>query len=338
MSDSFCLDALSRLPHGGRIRQAAARYGIALEAWLDLSTGINPNGWRVPQLPASTWSRLPEDEDELQDAARTYYGTGSLLAVAGTQAAIQALPLLRAPCRAGVLYPGYTEHAYAWRRAGHEVVAVRAEQVADAVSGLDVLVLTHPNNPTGARFPPSRLLDWHLNLCAHGGWLVLDEAFIDATPAESLAAYCPRPGLVVLRSLGKFFGLAGARVGFVLASDSLLRQLRAALGPWSVAGPSRWVAIQALRDRAWHRSARTRLVAESGRLQTLFEQLESVHQDGCALFRWMVTQRAVRLHDRLARRGILTRVFTDPPGLRLGLPGSESAWERLETALKEVGA
>lgn len=336
MSATFCLDAPLPLPHGGRLREAAARYGIALDAWLDLSTGINPNGWPVQPPPPSAWSRLPEDDDGLEDAARDYYGTATLLAVAGTQAAIQALPPLRALCRVGVIHPGYAEHAHAWRCAGHTVLAIAAERVPDAVSSVDILVLTHPNNPTGARFSTAQLLAWHAELAARGGWLVVDEAFMDPAPEESFAPYCPRLGLIVLRSLGKFFGLAGARVGFVLAPASLLRQLRAALGPWCVAAPSRWVATQAMRDRAWQQTARLRLVAASERLASLLARNNLPPQGGCALFQWIVTERAAALHERLAQRGVLTRLFTDPPSLRFGLPGTERAWARLEGALSEV--
>lgn len=336
MSDMSCLDAPSLLLHGGRLREAAARYGIALDVWMDLSTGINPNGWPVPALPPSAWSRLPEDDDGLEDAARHYYGTDVLFAVAGTQAAIQALPPLRALCRVGVLHPGYAEHAHAWQRCGHTVLTVPAERVADAASSVDVLVLTHPNNPTGARFSSAQLLGWHAELAARGGWLVVDEAFMDATPADSLAPYCPRPGLIVLRSLGKFFGLAGTRVGFVIAPALLLRRLRATLGPWCVAAPSRWVATHAMRDRAWQQSARTRLLSEGERLAALCARHELAPQGGCALFQWVRTERAAGLHERLARRGILTRLLADPPGLRFGLPGTESAWARLETALSEA--
>ena len=250
------------LEHGGRLREASVRYGIALERWLDLSTGINPCGWPVPALPAAAWSRLPEDEDGLDEAAHSYYGARALLPVAGSQAAIQALPHLRAPCRVAVIHPRYAE-AYAWRRAGHTVTPVTAGELDNAVSRSDVLVFIHPNNPTGARFSPQQLLDWHAQLAARGGWLIVDEAFMDATPERSLAPYCDRHGLIVLRSLGKFFGLAGARVGFVLAEPTRLEQLRAQLGPWTVATPARWVAVQALRDRTWQETARQRLEAEA---------------------------------------------------------------------------
>lgn len=322
--------------HGGRLRQAAGRYGIPIAHWLDLSTGINPRGWPVPAPPRVAWARLPEEEDGLEAAARSYYGAQGLLAVAGSQAAIQALPRLRDRSRVGVLDPGYFEHAQTWWRAGHQVMPVTAERLDEAVPASDVLVLIHPNNPTGARFPLDRLLAWQARLAARGGWLVVDEAFMDMTPEASLAPFCPRSGLIVLRSLGKFFGLAGARVGFVLAPPRLLEKLDDLLGPWAVSAPARWVAARALADRDWQQGNRRCLAAAGERLGVLLARYGLAPDGGCGLFQWVRTPDAARLQDRLARRGILTRLFAEPPSLRFGLPGAEADWERLDATLAGV--
>ncbi|MFO1372043.1 MAG: threonine-phosphate decarboxylase CobD [Candidatus Competibacteraceae bacterium] len=326
------------LEHGGALRAAAARYGIPLGDWLDLSTGINPQGWPVPPLPAAVWQRLPESDDGLETAAAAYYGSPHLLPVAGSQAAIQALPLLREPSWVGVLNPSYAEHAHAWRRVGHRVNVWPVEAVDVAVAQSDVLVLVHPNNPTGVRFPLALLLDWRAQLAARGGWLVVDEAFMDATPAESLAHHVGLPGLIVLRSLGKFFGLAGARVGFVLAEPVLLERLQEQLGPWTVSGPSRWVAMQALTDHGWQEKTQMGLSRAGGRLADLLQRQRLPVAGGTGLFRWVPLPDVEFWQDALARRGILVRRFSGPPGLRFGLPGPEPAWRRLELALAGVRA
>lgn len=325
------------LEHGGRLRAAAQRYGIPLTDWLDLSTGIAPEPWPLPAIPPEAWARLPEDDDGLEAAACAAYGARHALAVAGSQAAIQTLPQLLPPGRVGVLGLSYAEHARAWQRAGHELVSLGAVDIDAALDGLDALVLANPNNPTGECFTPERLLGWHARLAARGGLLLVDEAFIDCTAQDSLAAHSERPGLVVLRSFGKFFGLAGIRLGFVLAEAPLLARLREALGPWPVSGPARTIGLQAL--GAAQAGARLRRAAELQRQGTALAELLRRHDlhpaGGTALFQWLPRPDAAELHDFLARRGILVRLFEAPASLRFGLPGSEADWQRLSRALAE---
>lgn len=286
------------------------------------------------------WGRLPESADGLERAAADYYGSSLHLPLAGSQAGIQVLPGLRAPCRVGIPAVGYQEHAHAWRCAGHEVVSLPdgdpTPWLIEGPGGLDCLVVINPNNPTGQRWHAERLLAWHAHLAARGGWLVVDEAFMDPTPERSLLAHVGRPGLVVLRSLGKFFGLAGARVGFLFADERLLAAAAHRLGPWTLSGPSRWAASRALADRAWQRAAIDDLRAASDRLACLLGERGLQPAGGTWLFQWMRTPDAQRIHEALARRAVLTRRFSEPDSLRFGLPGTEAEWERLAWALEAV--
>lgn len=324
------------LEHGGRLLRAAREHGIAPERWLDLSTGISPFGWPMPPIPATAWQRLPEDDDGLVEVACAYYGATALLPVAGSQAAIQALPTLRPPSRVGIIAPGYAEHAQAWQRAGHEVEWLPASALLAAPPRHDVIVLIHPNNPGGECFYTASLLRLHAALAARGGWLVVDEAFMDATPTHSLCGDAATEGLIVLRSVGKFFGLAGARVGFVCAAPALLDALHTRLGPWTVSGPARHVLKLALADRRWHHEARGRLHAASAQLQALLSRHGLPPTAGTAFFQWCRDDRAATLHHALAARGILTRLFDTPASLRFGLPTDEAAFGRLNDALGEV--
>ncbi|HEY9131032.1 MAG TPA: threonine-phosphate decarboxylase CobD [Dyella sp.] len=324
------------LEHGGRLARAARTYGIALEDWLDLSTGVSPYAWPVPAIPAQAWQRLPDDEDGLIEIARDYYGNGFLLPVAGSQAAIQALPTLRAPCEVGVLAPGYAEHAHAWRKHSHRVTLAAANLLFAEVERFDVVVLMHPNNPTGERFAPDDLLALQAALAARGGWLVVDEAFIDATPDQSLCTHVGNEGLIVLRSVGKFFGMAGARAGFAFAPPPLLRALHEQLGPWTLSGPTRYALKQALSDDLWQAGAGDRLHRESQRLARVLTRRGLPPTSGTAFFQWCCDARAEVLHRQLAQRGILTRLFDTPASLRFGLPGDDEAFERLERALGET--
>ncbi|WP_421683825.1 threonine-phosphate decarboxylase [Stutzerimonas urumqiensis] len=321
------------LEHGGRLRAAARRHGIPLSDWLDLSTGIAPYTPPLPTIPPSAWMRLPEPDDALIGAAQRYYGTDALLPVAGSQAAIQCLPRLRSTADVGVVSPCYGEHAQAWTRAGHRVLEFGEGAVRRAIPRLDVLVVVNPNNPTGRRLPVELLLQWHAELAEHGGWLVVDEAFVDCTPADSLVPHLSRPGLIVLRSFGKFFGLAGARLGFVMADPALLRSLDVQLGPWAVAGPARYLAACLLTDAPAQMRQRERLMADGARLAELLRRHDLTPTGGTALFQWVTCEHAATLAGWLAERAILVRTFRHPASVRFGLPGDEQGWARLDRAL-----
>lgn len=322
------------LEHGGRLRKAALEYGIAEADWLDLSSGLAPWPFAVPEIPLRAWARLPENDDGLEQAACDYYGAAQVLPVAGSQMAIQLLPRLRRVGKVGVLSPCYAEHAEAWRRNGYIVREVLEQEVDFFLDSLDVLVVVNPNNPTGLSLTPSRLLAWHSRLAQRGGWLVVDEAFMDNTPQLSLAPCAHQVGLIVLRSFGKFFGLAGVRLGFVLAERKLLRLLAEQVGPWAVSGPTRVLGQICLQDTEGQDRQRARTEQASERLALLLEAHGFKPQGGCALFQWLVTERAEALHEFMARHGILLRLFTHNSSLRFGLPGEEADWSRLALALE----
>jgi len=322
------------LEHGGNLQAAVRRYGIPSEAWIDLSTGINPHAYPVPALAADAWHRLPEDSEALLSAARDYYGAQRLIAVAGSQAAIQGLPQLRvrhaSASRVVVAEPSYAEHAHQWRRAGHAVRAVAHADLADAVAYCDVMVVCNPNNPTGETVAPATLLQWAAQLAERGGWLIVDEAFGDVLPASSVAGMADRAGLIVLRSVGKFFGLAGLRLGFVVAEQALLDALAEELGPWSVSGPAQEIGALALRDHAWQETTRANLCAQGQRLHAMLTAF-GFPARGCDLFQYWPQPDPAALADHLAAHGIWIRRFSH--GVRLGLPAHEDDWQKLQAVL-----
>lgn len=320
------------LEHGGNLQQAATQYGIPLADWLDVSTGINPQNYPIPALPTALFQRLPSVDDGLHAAAQTYYGAQHLLACAGSQAALQALPVLRSACRVAMPRNMYQEHAYAWQRAGHHVQFFDRYPDEETLNNTDVLLVCNPNNPTGQIYPVDQLLSWHAQLASRGGWLVVDEAFMDTTPQHSLASQTGQPGLWVLRSLGKFFGLAGLRVGFLLGEPEALAQVAGRLGPWTVAGPSRFIAQMALEDIDWHHQTRHVLPVQSAALSELLLQQGLRPTGGTDLFQYVQHPASRQLHHALAKEGIWVRYFDSPQALRFGLP-PVADWSRLEQAL-----
>ena len=322
--------------HGGRLIEASRRYGIAPAQWLDLSTGISPFAYPLPPLEPELWRRLPDEEDDLTAAAAAYYGTSHCLAVPGTQAALQVLPRILAARQVAVLDPTYAEYAYVWARTGCEVTSVPESAIGEAAKSFGAVVLCNPNNPDGYVFTGERLAHMRSELAARAGWLVVDEAYADISGGVSVASEAGVPGLIVLCSMGKFFGLAGIRTGFVLGPAEILARMRDELGPWAVSGPARHVAGIALRDRPWQQAARQRLHAARDRLGDMLAACGLESAGSTFLFHWILHPDARAVQDRLARRGILVRAFDRPQALRMGFPGAERDWKRLDGALREV--
>lgn len=364
--------ASPRIEHGGNLRAAAERFAIPLERWIDLSTGINPLGFPVPPVPDDVWRRLPEDQDGLAEVAARFFRVDTALPVAGSQAAIRAIPMLLEPGTVGIADLTYGEYAPAFVRAGHTVRrfayrgmagthGISAEDaVAEGTStentpsfvlaeqaplpdDLRYLVIVNPNNPTTDRFSAATLMTWRDTLAARDGMLIVDEAFIDSldtTAHDSVASFCGVPGLIVLRSIGKFFGLAGVRAGFVLGEARFLTDLSEHIGAWTLSGPARHAVRHALEDVAWQTETRARLRHDSALLHTSL-QTYGLHVRSTPLFAWFPHPHAADIQAHLARAAIWTRRFAMPsmsaggvPSLRIGLPANAVERDRLDHALR----
>lgn len=324
-----------KLRHGGDIAAAVRAFGEPSEGWLDLSTGINPVSYPVPEIPADIWQRLPTriDEARLTDAARSYYqipDTAALAIAPGTQALIQWLPETRPQCHVQVIGPTYEEHAARWRASGHNVDIIDDIRKADA----DVVIIVNPNNPDGRVIAPDRLLELAARQAARNGLLIVDEAFSDVMPEISVTPGTGQPGLLVLRSFGKFFGLAGLRLGFAVGTTADIDVLADALGRWPVGGPALAIGASALADVDWHAGTRARLAEDAARLDQLLTAAGLDIIGGTQLYRLARGGDVATLHTRLGQAGILVRIFDQHPDrVRFGLPGSEADWARLKRAL-----
>ncbi|MCK1389322.1 threonine-phosphate decarboxylase CobD [Bradyrhizobium sp. 1] len=316
--------------HGGNLDLAQQRFGGRAEDWIDLSTGINRLPYPVGEISARAWSALPShaEIDALHQAARHAYRTSAaIVAMGGAQAAIQLLPQLAAPGRARIFAPTYNEYAGVLSAARWDVQEV---EELDALAGADLAVVVSPNNPDGRQFAPKELLA----LLPRVGRLVIDESFTDAVPQLSLASEADRPGLVILRSFGKFYGLAGLRLGFALGDAADVAKLAAMSGPWPVSGAAITVGCRALRDDAWAEATSARLVRDCARLDEMAQAQGWRFVGGAPLFRLYEMPDALVAQEKLARGQIWSRVFAQRPAwLRLGLPGSESEWTRLAEVL-----
>lgn len=301
--------------HGGGLDAAVAEYGGARGDWLDLSTGINPVPYPVGDVGHQAWTALPDRaaQTRLLDAARTFWSVpegAEIVAAPGASALIAQMPLLFGGKRVAIPMPTYNEHAAAFRACGWEVVT------GDAA----LRVLVHPNNPDG------RLWD------APDLPAVIDESFCDVTPAASHVRLVSGE-VVVLKSFGKFWGLAGMRLGFAICAPEMADKLRDGLGPWAVSGPALDIGARALEDVTWARDTRVRLAADMARLNAVMAKAGATVMGGTDLFGLYDVGDAAAFQDRLARAHIWTRVFPySDCWVRLGLPAPDG-WSRLEAAL-----
>ncbi len=361
--------------HGGNIDWARARFGgtdwIDLSTGINRVPyplpALADDVWR--SLPTETAMA-----GLMTAASRAYRTKAPLLAVAGAQAAIQLIPRLPAQARsavgrveardstpqvptpalsglakgstrpmpieligarlqpagrAKVLGPTYNEHAAALRTAGWDVTDVT--ELA-ALAGADLAVVVNPNNPDGRSQSPAELL----HLASDVGRLVVDESFADSRPDLSLAPAAGRPGLLVLKSFGKFYGLAGVRLGFVIGPTDDIAALGAMAGPWNVSGAAIAIGQTALADTAWADITTARLRSDCARLDALVQSVDWQLVGGTELFRLYKTGDATEAQQQLARQRIWSRTFPySRHWLRLGLPGTAAEWDRLATALRD---
>ncbi len=329
---------LKAVQHGGDPKAAEARFGRPKDGWVDLSTGINPHPYPVGDVPFELLARLPlkSELDALLDAARKAYNVSDeavIVASPGTQSLIQIVPTLFKSSTVSIMGPTYGEHAPAWVHAGHKVEQVPSI-CAQAANPAPFSVSVHPNNPNGRLQAVDGLVAMAGELHDRGGALVVDEAFIDVKPELSVTPHAGCDGLIVLRSFGKFFGLAGVRLGFAITTPDWAEKLAEKVGPWAVSGPALYAGTKALSDQDWIDRTRSDLKVAMERLNALLVDAGMSFVGGTDLFTLVETEHAQDIYEKLGRAGILVRPFGyNPNWLRFGLPGDEKAWLRLENAL-----
>ena len=317
--------------HGGRLDDACAQFGGTREEWLDLSTGINPCPWPVPGDLAPDWHALPDPSAlvRLEGVAAQYFGVDPSLccAVPGSEIGLRLIAaILGLPGR--YIEPTYRTHAAMFAEA-HSVEAPRADDPANA------LVIANPNNPDGRVTPLAMLREWLALQETAGGWLIVDEAFVDTMPQISIAREVDRARqLIVMRSLGKFFGLAGVRLGFAIAPPEVISALRNLLGDWPLSGAALAIGERAYADSGWIDATRTALATRAAQFDRMLSQHGMGPYGASPLFRLVRAENAGALFDRLARHHILTRPFANRSDwLRFGVPANEAQMQRVARAL-----
>lgn len=329
------------MEHGGDLTLAIERFGGSQDGWLDLSTGINPHSYPIPQdISSNAWSSLPAKvaEERLISAARQFYHIPEklgLVAAPGTQLLLSLLPLILPEGPVALTSPTYTSHKTAWTREGRAPVELSSIYALPADA--KVVLLVNPNNPDGQLVDVKSLLEIAQTLTARGGYLVIDEAFADVVPGASLLPHITDENVLVLRSFGKFFGLAGLRLGFLAGPNTVTKRVSDLLESWCLSGPALEIGTKALRDESWQDQMTRQLIEEMADLTVLLSERELSVFGGTPLYALAGLRNAKGLHEALARRHIWTRIFDyAPTWIRFGLPGNPENFERLSDALADA--
>jgi len=333
--------------HGGRLGAAQRAYPAAPQPWIDLSTGINPIAYPTPRATPEELNRLPDTQDvcRLEGLAAAVFGVpdpARVVCTPGSESALRLLPHLLGLDGVIVSGPTYGSHNDAWVRAGCAARVVPDSQVEAEIAARTALVIVNPNNPDGRVSARERLLKLYEATATRGGVLIVDEAFGEVVPGASVADVAGGQGrerLVVLRSFGKFYGLAGVRLGFAVAAPGLAARVRGVLGDWPVSADALVAGLAAYCDPEWAASARLRLERDARRLDDLLVGSGFAVLGGTSLFRLARAADALRRFEALAQAGILTRPFGhDATLLRFGIPGAEPEWLRVSAALRSSRA
>lgn len=317
--------------HGGGLQAAKAHFGDD-RPWIDLSTGINPHPWPTSGIDID-WRRLPEAETiaTLEEAAAAHFGVSPhhVCALSGSEIGMRLTGRLIGGAFLSPL-PSYRTHGEVT-----ETVERVERGRLDERHGSS-LILANPNNPDGHVYSPAELMA--LLQKRGNDWLLVDEAFADCTPDRSIAqAVADNRNLAVFRSFGKFFGLAGIRLGFLIAPSTLIAKLRAIIGTWPVSAAAAAIGTAAYRDGEWIEATRRTLAQQAHDLDAILLRCGYRAIGASPLFRLIETDNAIGLFEHLARHAILTRPFAENSRwLRVGLPENRAAFARLETALRDV--
>lgn len=325
--------------HGGALDKISDHYRRPKHQWLDLSTGVAPYSYPVGELPQTIWQQLPQPDHELLEVARQYYRGHSVLATSGSQQLIENLPALYAesatpPTRVWLPTVGYKGHLHSWRRAGLQIAFYSGLDELKEMGSEDGVVIINPNNPTARLYSQVEILAVYELTQQHRGFLIVDEAFMDVvSPSQSVAEHTHLPGLLVLKSVGKFFGLAGMRLGFVFAEPQWLKKCQQGMH-WQVNGPAQYVGKQALADTAWQQQQLFKLTQQSQALQKLLRTAGFSQQASLPLFTTVYHPQAPAIFHRFAQQGIYLRLCDEKDSLRFGTP-DEKGLERLKLITAE---
>jgi cobalamin biosynthesis protein CobC len=327
--------------HGGDLTEAKKVFNhISIDSWIDLSTGINLNSYNDTGIGLSNLDKLPTKDsyDELVSAAKNYYSvsdTNRLCISSGAQSLINILPyIFSIEKNVAIFSPTYSEHAISWKKANY---SIREINKIDQILNEDIVVITNPNNPDGLVYSHSDIEEIYSKIVKNKGLLIIDESFIDATPELSFVKKLQNRNIIILKSFGKFFGLAGLRLGFAIGNEGIISDLENILGPWPVSTIALNIATKAMSDIDWIKGTRSLLLKLSEELNSNLSSSGYNIYGTTAFFTLISVENSTKMQRELANKGIWTRIFDyNNRWVRIGVPKDKETLEYLFNAIGKI--
>lgn len=321
--------------HGGNVFLASAETGIPVHDIIDFSASINPLG-----VPASVAEVIRENigllvhypdpfADGLNRDLAKYLGVPARSIVCGNGSTELIYLLVRALQPERVLVPAPTFSEYerscvlnkgtsciGYELSRQDGFAIDHGRFVASMAGCDMAFLCNPNNPTGRLVEREVVLELVRAAKRAGCLLVVDEAFIDFTPDQSVAGDVKgNSHLIVLRSLTKFYALSGLRIGYGIFPDQVIERIRAHKEPWTINTLAQLAAATAIRDRAYQERTTAVISTEKGFLEQGFLDLGIEFFPSSANYYLLKHQYAPMIVAGLRRKGILVRDCSNFTGL-----------------------
>ena len=309
------------IEHGGNLDKAISFYGGKESEWIDLSTGINPNSYPIPKLSISDWRSLPTKTEikDLESIIKSKQKISSeIIMVPGAQMAINFLPFLLKGegTEVRILTPTYNEYNYCFTNTGFKVNSC---QKFNQLFNSDIAIIVNPNNPDGKIYEINELFELSKSVKI----LIVDESFIDSVECDSIVNQLNEDvsNIIVIRSFGKFFGLAGLRLGYVFSGKEIIRKFKRFFGPWQISKMSVKIATIAFSDDVWIKKTKNNLNEKANAIDNLMKKINWKITGGTNLFRLYSTSNSDLAQKLLAEKFIWSRKFSySKKWIRLGIP------------------
>ena len=304
--------------HGGDIDNAIQKYGGNKDSWIDLSTGINPHHYPYKLINISELKNLPCENDinKLNKVAKKYFKTfACVTAVSGAQAGINILPFLFPNKTVSILSPTYNEYQNVFSKS---LTKINNVEKLIQLKNSQVAIICNPNNPDGKLYCNEDLLEISKNV----GYLIIDESYMDQYPGKSLSQKLDdQTNIIIIRSFGKFFGLAGIRLGFLISNKEINKKIEFLIGKWPISNIAINIANKALIDDVWIMNTISFLEEGSNFLDCLASKVSWKIVGGTNLYRLYETPNADHTQNKLANLKIWSRRFEySKKWIRLGIP------------------